>query len=801
MARNLHFSVALCLILSTCAAFGAGVELEQELVIGFPVDGVGSVLPYVVGREGHHRLALVHSAYLLGLQWSPRSNGYEQRFFVQGDFGGIAVMADVDGDRDNEIVIVDTFDEKITAWDATNGAAVDSFAPDVDPRGAAAQDLDGVPGHELILTTHNSISAYRGGILFWQSRIASEVQVAAGGEGSASRDIVITTRDEMAVLDARTGVERRRYPIRCFLPAVGQTDADASLEIACYSFDMRTISVVDANSGTVQWSRQEWIPFFDVRSVAMVDAGGDGAQDVAVRTYGSSTGVVMVLNGVSGEPIARRELEWGGVVASVPFDCGSAMVVTEGSGTTAPDLIHLVDAMTLQTKSSFSFGSYGIKAMAAADLNGDRRNEVLVHHSGQTTTLSVQPFLRQTIRHGASCCTFAGTATAQLDGDRALEYLLTGVVDGYTGTVTAFDGVTHEMMWTAEMDDGEVPRSIEVADLNGDGRLDVISATVAVHSGAKGQFVYAFDGATGRRLWRSVNIFGLTGHALVADIDANGTPDVLALSRTVGIVQLNAANGAVRGFDEFTGGNVFAVLNVDDDAQLEVLVAMEDRLVVRDQGQKTKETLLDRSGVVTSIEVADLDGDGAVEILLARVQTFGLRLEVRARDLTLLWSSATFPRLINFQQEEVIAVADVDNDGSPEVALTSSLALRIFRIGARPVDAIAPRFSPGATVTSQVRVAGSCCASVHLRWDEAEIDASPPLTYEIYRSGPAPQDPEIRIGTTTRNEFVDGSAGGATRYRYSVRLVDAAGNAAPERLTAEVSIRAASTCRRRAARP
>jgi len=802
MGWSLPVRIAVCLVLSARSVFGSALELEQELVIGFPVDGVNSVVPYVVGREGHHRLAITHSQYLLGLQWSPQSNTYEERFFVQGDFDGIAIMADVDGDRINEIVVIDTFDEKMSAWNATTGVRLASFKLEVDARGGAAQDLDGVPGDELIVTTREGISAYKGGVLFWQSRTAPETQVTAGGEGSATRDILIRTNQEIAMLDARTGVERRRYPIRCPRAAVGQTDSDESLEIACYSYDLRAVSIVDANTGNVQWTHQEWLPFFDVRSIAMVNAGGDGRQDVAIRTYSTGVSIMVVLNGVTGEPISGvRELVSGGVVSSVTIDCESAIVVTEGGGTTAPDKLYLIDPRTLNTKAAYSFDSFGIKGLAVADLNGDERNEMIVHHSGKTTTLSVQPFFRDDVTEGVTCCGFGGMATAQLDGDRPLEYVLTGVL-GYTGTITAFDGVTHEKMWMGVMDDGEVPRSVEIADLNGDGQRDVLSATVAVHSGAKGQFVYAFDGAIGRTLWRSVNIGGLTGKALVADMDANGTPEVLALSRSVGIVQLDATNGSVRGFDEFTGGNAFAVLNADGDAQLEVLVATEGQLIVRDQGQKTMETSIDSHWGVSTMKVVDIDGDGTVEILLVRQNSFdGLRLEVRARDLALLWSSEIFPTLLNFQQEATIVFADIDNDGAAEVVLTSSLAVRVFRIGARPVDAIAPRFSPAATLTSDVLVLGSCCASVHLQWNEAETDASPPLAYAVYRSGPSPQDAEVYLGTTLRNEFVDASAGGGTRYRYSVRVTDNAGNTATERLTTDVSIRAVSTCRRRAVRP
>lgn len=791
--------------LFTTEASGEGLQLVQESVVGFPIDWIRAVIPHMLPGEGHSRLLVVNENYLLGLEWSSQRNEFEQSYFIQGVFRlDHAVVADANGDGINDVLVVEDGERVVRAFDARTGAAMSSFTLNAVARDATAQDLDGVPGDELIVMNDgisSGVSTYKSGVLFWHSPMSSAGVVTAGGEDSAAREIFVSTATEIIGLDAHTGTERRRLPFHCSRLAVGQTDLDESLELACYS-NFYSIDLIDVATSTVQWSK----PYWDVRSIAMVDAGGDGRQDVSLRTY-DFQGIVAVLNGATGQPFSDvRSLAWGGLVAAVKIGCESAIVATEGAGTTFADNLYLLDPMTLATKSIYAFDEYGITAMAVADLDHDGRNELVVHHDGKITTGQVQPFsIGAALRRDTGSGSFRGMAAVQLDNDSALEYVLASVVDyTYMGLLRAFDGATHEPMWTAQTDDGEIPGSVVVADLDRDGRNDVVTATEAVHSGAKGSFVYAFNGATGAPLWRSVNIPGLFGPVLIADMDADGSLEVLALSRTIGIVRLNGANGSVRGFDEFSNATAFAALNFDGDPQLEVLVAMADRMFVLDQSGRIAETPSDSHGAIPVVKVADIDGDGVMEILMVRRKSFSfndeVRLEVRALEgLSVLWTSEPFPRISNFGQQESIEVADVDNDGRTDVVLASSLTVRIFSVGAPLADRTVPSFAAGAELKADVS-SRACCAAVDLHWDVAEADASLPLTYQVFRARPSATDAGELIGTTRRTEFLDSFAGGGSRYRYSVRVIDRAGNAAASPLTVEAAIPSTASCRRRAVR-
>lgn len=790
--------LALLSLLGLASPLAAELRLKQEAVLGFPVDWIENVLRHDVPGEAHSRLVVTQASYLMGLEWSPRRNAYEQSFFVQYErdypFNPRAAVADADGDADDDLVVFDDDAGRVAlVYDAMNGALLKKLTIAGGAKSVAAQDLDGAPGDELIVVD-DGVSAYRGGVRLWHAAVPSAIDVAAGGEESAGRDIVVRTAEELVVLEPATGAVRRRLPVHCETVAVGQSDPDTSLEIACTS--IRTVTLLDSTTGAVQWSRPynsfNMIPF-----VTMIDAGGDGRQDVAVRVGDYLDQAVVVLDAATGEPLAGpKKFSWNGRLVAVRDGCGSALVVMEGERTSFPDVLHLLDPETLAEKTAMEVDTYGGLAVAVADLDLDGRNELLVHHGSKITTVRVKPFTTVAeVKRLGGCCSLHGMATAQLDRDAPLEYAVSG------GWISAYDGATHAQLWTTVTDDGETARSVAMGDLNGDGLADVVTGTTTVHSGAKGTFVYAYDGASGQRLWRSVNIPGLTGD--VAVVAGDGGPEVLALSRSVGIVHLSPT-GTARAFDEFTGGNVFVPLNADTDAAPEILVATDDALFILDQGQRVKEVKFSTTTPdITLMRVADVDDDGAMEILLARRQVYDrVLLEIRsAATLATLWTSEDFPLVINFGQQEDIAVADVDDDGKTEVIFLSSLTVRVFSVGEPLADTTAPQFASGAALQTSVQLDGSCCAEVQLRWDAVRGEASAPVAYRIYRRGPSASDAEELIARTTRTEYADGTAAGAARYRYSVAAVDASGNVSAERIAADVVLRdRVSNCRRRAVR-
>jgi len=318
-----------------------------------------------------------------------------------------------------------------------------------------------------------------------------------------------------------------------------------------------------------------------------------------------------------------------------------------------------------------------------------------------------------------------------------------------------------------------------------------------------GEFVHAFRGRDGKQLWRSVDIAGSTGRVRVADVEGSGSPQVLALSSSAGVVRLNLTNGAVVGFYEFQGGKVFATYTVPGDPRAKMVLAGAGRLFIIDNDQMKVEARDSDVANVSAVEVADIDGDGVPEVLLALTDTFGQehRLQVRSLNtLAPLWTSKSFSVPINTGWTDQIAVGDVDGDGVPEVVFLSGVALRVFKTNVTASGAVPPRFDSSAVLRADVRVRTACCAAVYLQWDDARPGSAPPLAYRIYRAG-VHGEAEALLATTAGNEFVDLYAGGVATARYAVEAVDAAGQTTPRRLTLDVTLGNGARCRRPAGRP
>ncbi|HEX9460432.1 MAG TPA: PQQ-binding-like beta-propeller repeat protein [Thermoanaerobaculia bacterium] len=793
MTRSFLLLALNVLIVFFSAALGrADLRLQQKEVVGFPADGALEIAQIDPDGVGAHRLVVLHETYLMGLQWSPQRNAYDQTFFVLLDFGLFAnhmVLADVNGDSRDDVVVTGTDNfahSSVKAYDAQTGALLKTM--NLNLLGAIAQDIDGIPGNEIIV---GGASAYKGDVLLWHSPIPG-VPIPASRLVSTRGEIFLRAANEVIVLDARTGQERRRLPATCLQAAVGQSDLDGIPDIVCGS--QSDIQLIDGVTGAVRWRQPLPYTQWSLHNLMMFDANGDGLDEVVVRwETGIYKQTITVLSGATGLPYGSKTLDDGGPVIGVTSGCDfRAIAAIEGKWATHSDNLWLFEGATLDTKSAFSFDDYGTTGFAIGDFDGEGRNELAVTHDGKVSFQQLEPGSPgDTVNAVSSCCTYRGMAALQLDHDAASEYVVAGVCGGgYVGCLVAWDRPTAAPLWTATMDDGEIPRTVTVADVDGDGSADVLSMSIAVHSGAKGQFVYAFRGRDGKLLWRSISVPGSTGRVRVADVEGKGRAQVLALSSTIGIVRLNLSNGSVSGFNEFKDGSAFATYMVAGDPRAKMVVAAGDRLFILDDGQTKAEVHSAELVGTTEIEVVDIDGDGVPEILLARrsdVSISTVHLQVRSIDtLAPLWTSEEFPRLLSFGRVEQISVGDVDNDGVAEVVFLSSIAMRVFKVDGVASGTIPPRFDPSAGLRANV-ASRSCCVTVNLQWDHAQPGTSPPLQYRVYRAGTA-GGPEVLLATTSRNEFTDLYVTAGAGYGYSVEVIDAAGHAAPRRLTTEAKV-------------
>ncbi|MBI5536343.1 MAG: VCBS repeat-containing protein [Deltaproteobacteria bacterium] len=249
-----------------------------------------------------------------------------------------------------------------------------------------------------------------------------------------------------------------------------------------------------------------------------------------------------------------------------------------------------------------------------------------------------------------------------------------------------------------------------IVDATGDGIPDVFVTT-----GSKGLtnldnpgYMRLLDGATGKEKW-AANVDALqpgnqvqvTASPAVADLDGDGKVEVITLAAARDVIAFHA-DGALAWRSTrpdtspytfsvgFTWGSAVSVADMDGDGKGEVVLAGvifgSDGVMISGDGKETTggSTALG-SHIGTSSIIADVDGDGKQELVGGNG---AYRL-----DGTAVWEDASSP-------EGFPAIADFDKDGNPElvVAAASSILVLDAKTGAELATLATPGSVPGPPV-------------------------------------------------------------------------------------------------------
>ena len=694
-------------------------------------------------------------------------------------------MADLNGDGRLDLVTANVGTDQLSVFfqsasgvfpttpSATlNGVAV--VAPLTDPYSVRAIDVDGDGDLDIVSANHGSNN-----LIIWTQGSPgsfSPVTPAIGGLNSPS-DLAgadLNGDGRMDLVVANTGANRVSIYFRSAAgvypnspsTSVGNGSTGAPISVAVGDMDGDgDIDIVSANQSTnnvtiYYQSSPGVFPNGQIValggpgitdgacSVAVGDIDGDGKLDIACadRTGNNLTVFLQSSNGgfastptftlaASGAPIQPTHVELADV-----NDDGALDLVSSNGGNDLSIFVYQPDAAQFASEpivigqgGSLSSPSW----VTTGDFDGDGRIDLAATNAGANNVAVFQqlggssyasPAADLVLGNALSTTNPNAIAIADIDGDGDLD-----IVSANQGgnDLAVFEQIspaifgTDPAMTLGSSADTSGPRAVAVADLDGDGRLDIVSAnstggTLAIfYQQASGGFPAAADVLLGG------GSLGTPASVAIGDFNGDGRPDIVCANNTGNnlSVFLQSATGGFAGVAPQTigdSGNTKApvhvlAVDIDCDGDLDILCANSagnDIALFLNPGNGVFPGNPSRSlgGSSTTqtpkyLAVGDLDGDGDLDIAVACSGNNTIAVFFQGTPGSFPSSPSLSLTHASMVSPETVAVADIDHDGDLDIVSgnSSSRNVTIFRQGTPGTFGPTPVVVGGAGWTNSPR--------------------------------------------------------------------------------------------------
>jgi trimeric autotransporter adhesin len=577
----------------------------------------------------------------------PTPSFAERQSFAAGSLARETKVADVNGDGKPDLIVPNLTTVSVLLNTTAPGAstpsfaAAQSFAVGGGPEVATPTDVNGDGLLDLVVANGSD------------DDLSVLLNTTAPGASTAS----------FAVQQVFEGGRGPRAPVMKDLNGDGRPD----LMLVNNQFDEHAVAVffntTPPGASTVSFQPRQYFEFFAPRFVVSADVNGDGVPDLIVTSQAGADKVWVFLNStlpgasdlslLDEQSFPTGERPNAVKAADVNGDGRPDLVVSNGESDTASVLLNT----TAPGASTPSFAAQRIfaldsepRSLQTVDLNGDGRIDVVAgnfaHHS-----VSV---LLNTTAPGAATPSFAaqtlqteplpfGVVTADLNGDGRQDLIYTregfGKLLVSLSTTGAPTGAAPSLAVPHQSAVGDAPASSASTDLNGDGVPDLAvanegadTASVLLNTTAPGASTPSFAAQ------QPFATGGAPSAVTATDLNGDGKPDLLLANHdddTASVLFNTTSPGAAA--PSFTAQQTFAT-----------------------------------GSAPTSVSAADLNGDGVPDLLVANRDddTASVLLNTTAPGA----STPSFAAQQEFATggaPSAVTTADLNGDGKPDLIVAN----------------------------------------------------------------------------------------------------------------------------------
>jgi RHS repeat-associated protein len=435
----------------------------------------------------------------------------------------------------------------------------------------------------------------------------------------------------------------------------------------------------------------------DVRSLALADVDGDGTDDLITA---SSDGVASVMlgegDGRFAAPLTHTLTHAAHLIKAADINGDEQLdliVLSQSAGT--------IDVLLGGGDGTFTTAvTYGVAANAVSfdigDIDGDGDLDVvtasrsLANHVSLLRGLGDGSFSSR-VDMTIAAAELLALRLADADRDGALDLIASDGVSAVWFAAGRGDGTfdsasMHDFAFPAFAAPAQPPTTIlEIADLGGDGNLDLLVAQPS----AGGFATFIGDGNGDFSPSESVYIGGDVRSLAVSDLNADSYLDVVGLDPLGRFVSVRIGSRAGTFNPETEGGGIGVLLesppdaikaaDLNNDGRLD-LVAFSRRdnsiSILRNDGIGSLETpaMLFLDATPRDVALRDVDGDGNLDFVAPLDSTD--QLQVVFGDGTTSGDGATIT-LGTIDQPNVADVADLNSDGIPDLIVAGSSGFHV----------------------------------------------------------------------------------------------------------------------------